>query len=46
MNNSEINLPNFYTVMDSSIRYDRRLLENEVSLYSELVVLAKTRGFC
>lgn len=47
MNNLEgISLPNFYTVMDSSIRYDRRLLENEVSLYTELVVLAKARGFC
>lgn len=38
--------PNYYTVLPSNIRYDKRLKANEKVLYSEIAFLAKKHGYC
>lgn len=38
--------PNYYTVLPSNVRYDKRLKANEKVLYSEIAFLAKKYGYC
>ena len=38
--------PIYYSILPSKVRYAENLSANEKILYSEIVVLAKKKGYC
>lgn len=43
MNNEN---PNYYSIIPSNVRYDKRLLASEKIFYSEITALCNAYGFC
>jgi len=42
----EKNIPNFYSILPSSVRYEKKLTWFEKILYSEITALSNFKGYC
>ena len=45
-NKKEFTLPNFYAILPSYIRYDKKLSSFDKVMYSEITALTNAKGFC